>query len=426
MNNIDIKQARDYAELIAGSVFIPSEIRGDVQSVLHLILTGVEMGFPPAQALRAFWIAKGQDGPKITMTADAMLALLYRNKVRVTFEELTDESVSISAEREDGQKYQVKFTIEDARRSGLTHGRDGRPKESWARYPRRMLRARAVAMVFRDLGPDYGGIGIWTPEEIEDASDSGQQPSKQSQQRAKQYVVGTKEIPDQVEGGGSKPDLHTSADENEVSHVDAGSTEPDTGRTTENGKCPEVPDSLTKEAIATLRAECMTYCISKGMRKQDATQWVRVAVRRGARSESPAEVLQAASRLVDWLRDNNPNEFSAGDVGESLMPKDRAAALAESLLLPDGAGDWLRLVKVALSSNWDDVEMMFTTSDGVVHADAIMLWINKTHDRIVSGEDPSSVYQSIRKIMDYIVKVKGGLTPSEAWHWSYTRKNGGQ
>ena len=157
---MNIDEISRLASMIVGSRALPGY---DEKTITHLMLVGTELGLSPMASLRALSLMETRRGPAIVLSADAMLAIMRARGIRFKRFELSSEAAVIEAER-DGEVYTARFTIEDARRAGLV---DRNPL--YHQYPARMLRARAVGIMFRDLAPDYGGIGIWTPEELREA-----------------------------------------------------------------------------------------------------------------------------------------------------------------------------------------------------------------------------------------------------------------
>jgi hypothetical protein len=97
---------------------------------------------------------------RLTMTVQLQLALA-RQRVGVRVEQLTetDDSCTVTLAR-DGERITCTYTLADARRAGLerSHG--------WQKYPRQMLRWRAIGDALRIIAPDVV-MGLLSPEEAE-------------------------------------------------------------------------------------------------------------------------------------------------------------------------------------------------------------------------------------------------------------------
>lgn len=182
MKNLD--ELKNLAAALKGSNLLPEHLRNNEADMLLVMLTGEELGLSPLQSLRSFYPVRTSQGTVLTLTADAMLAVMYQNGIRFPVMEFTAQRAHIKARRQDGQEYETEFTMEDARRAGLTE------RPMYSRYPDRMLRARAIARVFRDLAPHFCGSNLWAPEEL----DEYQQPQKPAEPEPDNggYYVGIK------------------------------------------------------------------------------------------------------------------------------------------------------------------------------------------------------------------------------------------
>ena len=124
-----------------------------------VMASGVELGFQPMQSLRELSIVKG----KVTLGANAMLALLIRAGTAVHWEVLTNEAAVLVLTRPRMQPHREEFLLGDAKRAGLL---DGRNSHTWKAYPKAMLRSRCISAAARSYGADLAA-GFYTPEEIE-------------------------------------------------------------------------------------------------------------------------------------------------------------------------------------------------------------------------------------------------------------------
>jgi hypothetical protein len=125
----------DLANKIAGTEFTPKGLRGKAPAVAAAILTGRELGLGPMASLRGLQVIDGS----VSMTAQMMAARIFAAHHKVEWLESTDKAAEIRITRGDGLGEAVgRFTIADAQRAGLAG------KTNWQRYPRAMLRARAL------------------------------------------------------------------------------------------------------------------------------------------------------------------------------------------------------------------------------------------------------------------------------------------
>lgn len=125
------------------------------------ILTGREIGLPAMLSTRAIHIIKGMP----TVGAPIQLALIRRSaqckyfKIHPVLAEGGDLVVKAEAERMNGEKQSIVL-----RRSEFQHLLG---KDVWKQYPKRMLSARAITFLARDLFSDVVA-GIEATEERQD------------------------------------------------------------------------------------------------------------------------------------------------------------------------------------------------------------------------------------------------------------------
>ena len=126
----------DLASKIAGTEFVGKGFRGKPASTAAAILTGRELGLGPMASLRGLQVIEGS----VSMTAQMMAGKILAAGHRVEWVENTDKAAEVRITRGDGLGEAVsRFTIADAQRAGLAG------KTNWAKYPRAMLRARALS-----------------------------------------------------------------------------------------------------------------------------------------------------------------------------------------------------------------------------------------------------------------------------------------
>lgn len=145
--------------LAAAEGFVPSAYVGAPNAVAAAILTGVELGMGPMEALREIHVVKGRP----TLSAACMLGRVIKAGITVEWLETSDKAARLRLTRA-GVSYEQAWTIEEAKRAGLLT-KDG----PWHQYPGAMLRARCVSAAVRAFCPDVvGGGGLYTPEEARD------------------------------------------------------------------------------------------------------------------------------------------------------------------------------------------------------------------------------------------------------------------
>jgi hypothetical protein len=133
------------AEHIAGTEFVPRQMRNSAPAVAAAILYGREVGLAPMTALTQTHVIEG----KPSMSAEAMRALVLSQGHSIVFEEATGAACIIRATRAGSQdSTRLAWTIDQARAAGLTG------KDNWKKYPRAMLIARCTADICRMVFPD--------------------------------------------------------------------------------------------------------------------------------------------------------------------------------------------------------------------------------------------------------------------------------
>jgi hypothetical protein len=130
------------------------------ESVVIALQLGAELGFSPMQSLRTITVLNGRPVPSADGCVAAVTASCQCDYFREV--ETTDTfSTWETRRRGDAQPRQFTFTIDDARRAGLTQ------REHWRAYPKRMLAARAKKYLAQDTYPDIVG-GLLSAEEALD------------------------------------------------------------------------------------------------------------------------------------------------------------------------------------------------------------------------------------------------------------------
>lgn len=137
--------------------FVPSSYIGNAPAIAAAIMTGLEIGIGPMQALREIHVIEG----KPTLSANMMLALAIRAGVRHQWLRADEDEARIRLTRAGFDPHEEAFSISDAKRAGLA-GRG-----NWAKHPRAMLKARAISAAMRAYCPDVLGGSVYVEGEIE-------------------------------------------------------------------------------------------------------------------------------------------------------------------------------------------------------------------------------------------------------------------
>jgi len=145
------------ATQIARTQFVPKAMQGQPASVAAAILTGREMGIGPMTSLRGIDVIEGRP----SLTSEMLAARIFAAGHRIEWRAVTDERVTVRIERGDGlSEAEVTWTMHDARRAGLAG------KSNWQKYPRAMLRARALSECAQLACPDVAlGLDVVAPVE---------------------------------------------------------------------------------------------------------------------------------------------------------------------------------------------------------------------------------------------------------------------
>lgn len=113
------------------------------EAALFLILTGRDLGLSPVQSVRSIHIIQG----KVELDADIQLAIFKNRGGRAQFRELTDKRAVLELIHPNGDTHVETFTWEDATRAKLVN-------ETWQKWPKAMLRSRAITAGMKSVGFD--------------------------------------------------------------------------------------------------------------------------------------------------------------------------------------------------------------------------------------------------------------------------------
>lgn len=164
---LDPKSYQIYKEQIkhfVASGLLPNHVNTP-QKALAIAQMGKELGLEPMTAFSSIYVVNG----KPSLSAELMQALIYKKipNAEIIFLEISNSACKIKARRSANVPYtEIAFTIDDAKSAGLANG------GTWQKYPRALLRSRAVSEMARTLFPDCLAGFSYTPEELGDTTRS--------------------------------------------------------------------------------------------------------------------------------------------------------------------------------------------------------------------------------------------------------------
>ncbi|MGC0427646.1 hypothetical protein RKD32_004001 [Streptomyces sp. SAI-195] len=174
-------EAWQFCESLANTPLLPDVYRKQPASVLWAMEYGRALGLDVVTTITTIHVIKG----KPTQSADLMLGRARSAGHRVRIKSDRERCV-VRVQRADDpdDESEVEWTLDDAVTAGLCTLRDGRPyarddknrPQPWERFPRAMLRARAIAEAIRIACPEVLHGAIYTPEELGAVVDQEGQP----------------------------------------------------------------------------------------------------------------------------------------------------------------------------------------------------------------------------------------------------------
>ncbi|MEU9141681.1 recombinase RecT [Streptomyces sp. NPDC048404] len=171
LSHMSPHEAWMFCESLANTPLLPDAYRKQPASVLWAMEYGRALGLDVVTTITTIHVIKG----KPTQSADLMLgrARTAGHRVRIKSERTRCE-VRIQRADDPDDENVIEWTLDDAVTAGLCTLRDNRPysrdqkgqPQPWERFPRAMLRARAIAECVRTACPEVLHGAIYTPEEL--------------------------------------------------------------------------------------------------------------------------------------------------------------------------------------------------------------------------------------------------------------------
>ncbi|MDP7721829.1 hypothetical protein [Mycobacterium sp. TY814] len=199
-----MREAKFFAEGMCYTALVPDRFRGKPGDGAAAILFGAEIGLSPIAALRSVIVIHGQPG----LEARTMKALLKSKGYRFQTHESTDEACDIEAWSPDGSESErCRFTMADAVKAQYVpvEVKPGEYKKNsngklqgnmkYITEPRTMLRAKATAVVCREIAPHillgmpYSADELATEESVSESAP----PVRVVSQRQRRGVEGLRE-----------------------------------------------------------------------------------------------------------------------------------------------------------------------------------------------------------------------------------------
>lgn len=112
---------------------------------------GQEAGLKPLEAINGFYFVNG----KVSIYGEVAILQVLKAGHKIEWGICNEKEANIKITRGDNQATsEVKFTIEQAEKKGLTKDNGGRVKPVWSKWPENMLRFKAFHSCVRFLCPD--------------------------------------------------------------------------------------------------------------------------------------------------------------------------------------------------------------------------------------------------------------------------------
>lgn len=153
-------EALKFGEMLATSGLVPDIYINNPAGIVAACEMGSHLGFTAMQSLQSIAVINGMPA----LWGDALPALAMGHPKYEYLDESFDDSAMVATckiKREGAPEQIRRFSWSDAERAGLTS------KDTYKKYPKRMLQVRARAWAVRDVFPDaLKGCGV--VEEVRD------------------------------------------------------------------------------------------------------------------------------------------------------------------------------------------------------------------------------------------------------------------
>lgn len=159
----------EFANMVATSGIAPKDYNGKPEACLVAMQFGHEVGLKPMQSLQNIAVI----GNRPTLWGDAVLALVTasphcKEVIEYYENEGTEDMTAVCIAQRHGKVDKIgRFSIAEAKQAGLFG------KDTWAKYPKRMLQMRARGFALRDQFPDVLK-GLPIAELVREAIEMGQ------------------------------------------------------------------------------------------------------------------------------------------------------------------------------------------------------------------------------------------------------------
>jgi hypothetical protein len=160
-----LSEALTLAEYMSKSELVPQGFRGKPADILIAVQYGAEIGLKPLQALAGIAVING----RACIWGDALLALVLDSGLMTNYKEMSFEEIEAAQKavfwctrKGQPEAIQREYSVKDAQKAKLWNGKD-----TWVKYPWRMLQMRARAFALRDGFADVLK-GLSVREEVED------------------------------------------------------------------------------------------------------------------------------------------------------------------------------------------------------------------------------------------------------------------
>jgi hypothetical protein len=153
----------ELANTLAKSSLVPKAFAGRPADILLAMMAGKELGFSTVQSFRSLYVLNG----KVALYADAMVGICVGKPQCEYFRLVSsdEKEATYEAMRKGSQPVKLTYTMEQAKRAGLTGN------ATYQKHAEAMLRARCASALARIVFPDFLA-GLYDPSELEVADET--------------------------------------------------------------------------------------------------------------------------------------------------------------------------------------------------------------------------------------------------------------